>query len=844
MDVKDPLHPEQVGFFDTKMYANGIVVTGKYAYIITSGFSSGEKPGLYIVDISDPLRPSEASSLGFDMGMPRDIVLDNGIVYIANEFGAVLVDVSNPMAPVQVSSIDFSNGNPAKAAVATCGIAVSNHVAYITHVDRLEIVDVSNPHSPIILGGFNLGSNANSVGVTIGGDYAYVTTSAGLQVVDISDPKNPTGVASYQLSVTPQRVAFSDNTVYLADAGAGLLALDVSNPSQPVQSGLLGLPGYAFGLTTSSNYVYVADGEGGLFTVEDVSKSGGVNQTSDSNSGMMGQGKLNTAGAVSMMINATEYPASKTENELPITVTSVSENTSSSSGHTIIVNSIADSGSNSLRWALGNAKSGDTINFGPNIFPPGSPAVIQLASGLVLNKNNVTIDASNAGVILDGSKMSPNTVGLTIQSSGNTIEGLQIINCPGDGIQVSGNNNIIGGDRSKGVGPSGEGNLISGNDYGIMINSKNNRVIGNYVGTDLTGTKMFGNNGTGVIIKIGSQNIIGGTSETDRNVISGNGRTEVSLMAQSNANTVIGNYIGTDASGEASLGNVALAGVSIEVGSFNNIVERNVISNENQFGVIISDWGSWYNQVIGNYIGLDATGTVSLGTTGAGIGVGASYNKIGGTTPEERNIISGNSGYGVKVGWQSTSDVLVIGNYIGTDVSGTKSIANGIGVSVEEGTRHSFVGGNTSSEQNLISGNNQDGVTVQGMGTDYNFVTGNDIGTDVSGTNPLPNDGYGVSIKGGDYNFIQKNLIAHNQQRGIIVSPGEGNQIYLNDLIMNGNKSNGIDEGTNNIWDNGRQGNYWDDYAGTDNNGDGIGDTPYKVFPNGVDNYPLMKPSN
>ena len=45
-----------------------------------------------------------------------------------------------------------------------------------------------------------------------------------------------------------------------------------------------------------------------------------------------------------------------------------------------------------------------------------------------------------------------------------------------------------------------------------------------------------------------------------------------------------------------------------------------------------------------------------------------------------------------------------------------------------------------------------------------------------------------------------------------------------------------------NAWDNGSQGNYWSNYTGTDNNGDGIGDTPYLVYENNQDNYPLMNP--
>lgn len=50
------------------------------------------------------------------------------------------------------------------------------------------------------------------------------------------------------------------------------------------------------------------------------------------------------------------------------------------------------------------------------------------------------------------------------------------------------------------------------------------------------------------------------------------------------------------------------------------------------------------------------------------------------------------------------------------------------------------------------------------------------------------------------------------------------------------------DQSLSNFWDNGKEGNYWADYNGTDSNGDGIGDTPYIIDANNIDHYPLMNP--
>ena len=82
--------------------------------------------------------------------------------------------------------------------------------------------------------------------------------------------------------------------------------------------------------------------------------------------------------------------------------------------------------------------------------------------------------------------------------------------------------------------------------------------------------------------------------------------------------------------------------------------------------------------VIGNYIGIDASGTAALPNFyhGAQIVDGAEYNRIGGPTSGERNIISGNRNYGVAIGCSGATDNAVVGNYIGTDVSGTVAIGN------------------------------------------------------------------------------------------------------------------------------------------------------------------------
>ena len=188
-------------------------------------------------------------------------------------------------------------------------------------------------------------------------------------------------------------------------------------------------------------------------------------------------------------------------------------------GRTIVVSSTADSGPGTLRQALLEAESGDTITFDADVFPPDSPATILLKSvdsdsALPnINQGGLVIDASSAGVILDGSEIQGDWVnGLEVYSDGNVIQGLQIVNFSASGIAVCSSHNVIGGDREVGTGPLGQGNLSSKNGIGIDIcpGRSHNTVAGNIVGTDPTDTDDWGNEADGIVIENGmTQNTIG-----------------------------------------------------------------------------------------------------------------------------------------------------------------------------------------------------------------------------------------------------------------------------------------------------------------------------------------------
>ena len=352
----------------------------------------------------------------------------------------------------------------------------------------------------------------------------------------------------------------------------------------------------------------------------------------------------------------------------------------------------------------GNAENGITIQVG--------------GTGNVVRGNLVGTNA-------DGSASLPNgRHGVAISSaSGNTIGGTAV-----------GARNVISGNTADGVSIQG-------------MSSTNNLVQGNLIGLNSAGTVAVGN-ANGISILEVSGNTIGGMTEAARNVISGNRLAGVTIQDGSANNAVLGNYIGTNATGTAALGNEG-SGLFILDAPDNTVGGtvagvRNVISGNELDGVHITGTGSTGNMVQGNYIGTDATGTAPLGNFDDGVDIreGAKDNTVGGTAAGARNVLADNFD-GVHIEGAGTTGNVVQGNYVGTDVSGTEYLGNyDDGVEIGAGAANNVIGGAAAAARNVISGNDW-GVYMTSAGAG-NRIQGNYIGPDVSGATALGNFSEGI----------------------------------------------------------------------------------------------------
>ena len=310
----------------------------------------------------------------------------------------------------------------------------------------------------------------------------------------------------------------------------------------------------------------------------------------------------------------------------------------------------------------------------------------------------------------------------------------------------------------------GLGNVISGHRvFGVVIDSSDSAtVIGNFIGTDATGTHPVANANAGVFVAHGSQDtsVVG-------NLISGNGGDGIAAVrgpfmpyTPIPRLLVAGNKIGTDITGTAAVPNGD--GVSLDLPQSATIggtspASANLISANTGSGVYVMDGLS--DLILGNRIGTDATGTVATPNAGGGIvltGV-TQNNTIGGDVAGAGNLIAGGEfRAGIAILGGSAAGNLVVGNLIGPDVTGTKLLVdaqgspvsgNLAGVALDQGATGNTIGGTTVAGRNLLSGNGS-GVSIGGAAT-RNVVIGNYVGVDATGSAVLKDFRYGVEILGG-----------------------------------------------------------------------------------------------
>jgi hypothetical protein len=379
--------------------------------------------------------------------------------------------------------------------------------------------------------------------------------------------------------------------------------------------------------------------------------------------------------------------------------------------NTQVVTTTADSGAGSLRAAITAANAASTPTLISFSFP-GAVQTITLSSLLPTIVKPVIIDgttatasvAANGGrpaIVINVNGIAGDGLRLDTGSSGSTIRGLVINNYASNNsasairIMAGSSGNVIAGNYLGAVGADGLQAAVSSGDDAIWIQSDNN--------------------------------IIGGSTAADRNVIGLDGTAAgfyAILIDAGNGNQILGNYAGLNASGTASFTGLQ-SGIWLNGSPANTLIQGNLTSGAGgDFGVAVNTTGAG-TQVLNNRVGINAAGTGLISTTAqtgiivyaSGTGMVVSGNWIGSTSLAGISLQTGTSG------------ITVQGNRIGTDLAGTANWGgqqSGIRVA---GNNH-LIGGTTAGQGNLVAFSNQQGTTADAISVSSgtgNAILGNSI---------------------------------------------------------------------------------------------------------------------
>jgi len=254
LSVTDPTAPVEVGSVDSALSTSeAVAAQDSFAYMCWWD----PPPLLRVIDITDPSHPTKAGGLDL-FERPKDMVIRDTLLYIAERLRFQVVNVARPRQPVLVGSCNTQDG-------VSFGLAVQDSLGYLIS-GQLQVINVSRPSAPVVVSTTRGGASGIAVRDTfVYIPYAYDT----LWVFSVADPVHPRLLSATPTSVWPRDVALGESTLYVGTSdGWGVDVFDLANPGQPVRVGRASAPYDIRRLYYSGGYLYVAMWNAGVAIYE------------------------------------------------------------------------------------------------------------------------------------------------------------------------------------------------------------------------------------------------------------------------------------------------------------------------------------------------------------------------------------------------------------------------------------------------------------------------------------------------------------------------------------------------------------------------------------------------
>lgn len=263
VDVADPEAPVVIGHWQATAPVSQVVVSDNHAYAI-AGI-------LFVVDISDQAAPH---TVGQYVQGVRDIVINDGIAYLATEQGLDILSLDDPVHPQRLGLLGVDGLGEQ--------IAVWDRYAYLTTVQYacgyflcifiydMTVVDIADMALPVSVSHLTLPTPPHDMAVDE--TTLYMGTWNEINTVDVSDPTNPRPGDKISTPGCAWGVERSGQYLYIADCAAGMRIIDVSNPTEPLEAGFYDDMMFTpKDITIEDGRAYIPQGVDGLLILDIVS---------------------------------------------------------------------------------------------------------------------------------------------------------------------------------------------------------------------------------------------------------------------------------------------------------------------------------------------------------------------------------------------------------------------------------------------------------------------------------------------------------------------------------------------------------------------------------------------
>jgi hypothetical protein len=252
-NIANPTVPVELDKYKTSGIAYGISVAGDYAYV------ADDRSGLQILDVSDPADILHKGTYDTP-GKAYRIAVKGNYAYVADYDGGLqVINITDPENPGLAGSFEkisyaedvYVNGNYAYVAGSGAGFTM---------------VDISNPENPVLV---NNCDTISAYGIHTSGKMAYITTNSGLSIIDLNILDNPSIISAYDALEAATAVHVSGSYAYAVSSVSGLQVINISDPANPSFVGYCPIPdAEVHNIHVAGNYAYVADGANGLRVID------------------------------------------------------------------------------------------------------------------------------------------------------------------------------------------------------------------------------------------------------------------------------------------------------------------------------------------------------------------------------------------------------------------------------------------------------------------------------------------------------------------------------------------------------------------------------------------------